>query len=120
MAGLTDKEIKILRKIKKRVEETHWVKNHYYTRRNGKNMYCLMGFVNSHTKTKLSRSSEKYPGDPSSRTSILNAIRWAINKQADRFVYSQAIESWNDSPRRTKNQVIKALEKAEHYQEVVK
>lgn len=107
---LNQKDRAKLRKIRKMVEATHWIKKDYL-KDGDKPQYCLVGFVNHVTGARESAGSHLTRELPEQRNKLLRALEWAIKQHRPRTT-ARYIENFNDSNLTKREDIIAVLDLA--------
>ena len=105
---LNKKDRAKLRKIRKMVEATHWMKNDYM-KQGDKTQYCLVGFVNHVTGVSETVGSHQTDDLPDQRNKLLRALEWAIKQHRPRTT-ARHIENFNDNSRTKREDILAVID----------
>lgn len=101
---LTKEEKRVVRRVLKRVQTTHWIQNYYEVRVGRKRCNCLVGMVNIETDMCVNDASTCLNSNLV-RESVLSNIRLLIARRQKKGLKNIYIEEWNDSCGRTREDV---------------
>jgi hypothetical protein len=111
-------EREALAHIRKLVIDTHWIKGRYTTIDfNGKEKYCLVGFVNAETGIESnmgSRNSILAREKNTKRTRLLLALEHAMTELFP-DTYHENIEYFNDKKSTKRKDILEVIDKALEY-----
>ena len=109
MGELTKEDKAVVRRVLQQVKRTHWIQRSFRKTTNGKVCHCLVGHVNVACGVAYNRYSNDPFSPRYSRGQRRNRIIAALNYSLGRST-STALETWNDNPSRTREDVIQLLE----------